>query len=97
MEIQQLEERVENLEMKLSFQDDTIEQLNNAIILMKLNVDLYPDSANTYDSYAELLIKDKQYNAAQPIIQKGLSIAKKTNNKALTKSLTRLLNRLPKF
>jgi len=32
MEIQQLEERVENLEMKLSFQDDTIEQLNNAII-----------------------------------------------------------------
>ena len=32
MEIQQLEERVCNLEMKLSFQDDTIEQLNNAII-----------------------------------------------------------------
>ena len=32
MEIQQLEDRVENLEMKLSFQDDTIEQLNNAII-----------------------------------------------------------------
>ncbi|SQD79964.1 SlyX family protein [Moritella yayanosii] len=32
MEIQHLEERVENLEMKLSFQDDTIEQLNDAII-----------------------------------------------------------------
>lgn len=32
MEIQQLEERIENLEMKLSFQDDTIEQLNDAII-----------------------------------------------------------------
>jgi SlyX protein len=32
MEIQQLEERVCDLEMKLSFQDDTIEQLNNAII-----------------------------------------------------------------
>ena len=32
MEMQHLEERVENLEMKLSFQDDTIEQLNNAII-----------------------------------------------------------------
>ena len=32
MELQQLEERICNLEMKLSFQDDTIEQLNNAVI-----------------------------------------------------------------
>ncbi len=32
MELKELEERVCNLEMKLSFQDDTIDQLNNAIV-----------------------------------------------------------------
>lgn len=32
MELKELEERISNLEMKLSFQDDTIDQLNNAII-----------------------------------------------------------------
>ncbi len=32
IELKKLEERVCDLEMKISFQDDTIEQLNNAII-----------------------------------------------------------------
>lgn len=32
MELTELDERISNLEMKLSFQDDTIEQLNHAII-----------------------------------------------------------------
>ena len=32
IELAQIEERICNLEMKLSFQDDTIEQLNSAII-----------------------------------------------------------------
>lgn len=31
-ELKELEERVCDLEMKLSFQDDTIDQLNNAIV-----------------------------------------------------------------
>ena len=32
IDLNELDERISNLEMKLSFQDDTIEQLNSAII-----------------------------------------------------------------
>lgn len=32
MNLTELDERISNLEMKLSFQDDTIEQLNSAIV-----------------------------------------------------------------
>ena len=32
MNLRELDERISDLEMKLSFQDDTIEQLNSAIV-----------------------------------------------------------------
>jgi len=62
--------------------------LDNAIDIMKINTENFPESADAYDSYAELLLKAKRYKEAKPIIQQGLRIAKKSNDKHLIKSLT---------
>ena len=58
---------------------------------MKLNTELYPNSANTYDSYAELLVNAKQYKRALPVIQQGIALTKKDNNAELIKFLNRHL------
>lgn len=66
-------------------------QLANAIAVMKLNTELYPNSANTYDSYAELLVLTQQYKQALPVIQQGLKLAETDKNAELTKLLSRHL------
>ncbi|MBA6231970.1 MULTISPECIES: hypothetical protein [unclassified Colwellia] len=70
--------------------EDAINKLDNAIEVMKLNTELYPNSANTYDtydSYAELLDHTKQYKKALPVIQKGLKLENKKSNTKLIKFL----------
>ena len=71
--------------------------LDNAIAIMKLNVELYPKSANTYDSYAELLIKAKKYKKAAVVINKGLVLAKSNKDDGLIMSLSNLIVRLPEI
>jgi len=63
-------------------------QLDNAIEIMKINMENFPKSADAYDSYAELLIQAKRFKEAKPIIIKGLKLAKKSNNSNLIASLT---------
>ena len=62
--------------------------LDNAIDIMKINMENFPESADNYDNYAELLLKAKRYKEAKPIIEQGLRIAKKSNDKHLIQSLT---------
>lgn len=62
--------------------------------VFKLNLELFPNSANVHDSYAEVLIKLKDYEQAKTIIINGLKLAKKEDNNSLTSSLTSHLNDL---
>jgi tetratricopeptide (TPR) repeat protein len=63
-------------------------ELDNAIEILKINMENFPESADTYDSYAELLIQAKRFKEAKPVIKEGLKLAKKSNNPNLTLSLT---------
>jgi tetratricopeptide (TPR) repeat protein len=72
---------------KLGYSFARNKELDNAIEIMKLNTELYSNSANTYDSYAELLVHNKQFKKALPVIQKGMKLAKKHNNAELIKFL----------
>jgi len=55
-----------------------------------LSVELFPQSANAYDSYAELLLMAKRYKQAKPIVERGIDVAKKLNDQFI-------LNRLKKM
>jgi CubicO group peptidase (beta-lactamase class C family) len=72
---------------KLGYSFARNKELDNAIEVMKLNTELYPNSANTYDSYAELLVHTKKYKKALPVIQEGLKLANKESNTELIKFL----------
>lgn len=72
---------------KLGYSFARNKELDSAIEIMKLNTELYPNSANTYDSYAELLVHNKQYKKALPVIQQGIKLAKDDNNTELIKLL----------
>ncbi|MCB0278337.1 MAG: YceI family protein [Calditrichaeota bacterium] len=49
--------------------------LEKAIQVFRYNVDLYPKSANVYDSLAEALIKKNEKTEAKQLLQKGIEIA----------------------
>jgi hypothetical protein len=51
-----------------------------ALAIMKLNLELFPQSSNAHDSYAELLIYAKEYDRAIPVLENGIALAKKSNN-----------------
>jgi CubicO group peptidase (beta-lactamase class C family) len=76
---------------KLGYSFARKKELGHGIEIMKLNTELYPKSANTYDSYAELLIKNNQHQTALPVIQQGLKLAHDDKNNDLIKSLRGLL------
>lgn len=63
--------------------------LDNAIEIMKINTENFPDSADAYDSYAELLIKGNRNKEAKQVIKQGLILAKKSNDEQLIESLTK--------
>ena len=54
------------------------EQAAHAI--MALSIALFPESANAYDSYAELLLMAKMYEQAKPIVEQGIGVAKALND-----------------
>ncbi len=49
-------------------------QLKNALAIFQLNVHLYPDSWNVYDSYGEALLKDGQQQAAEKMYRKSVEL-----------------------
>ncbi|MFK8013208.1 MAG: tetratricopeptide repeat protein, partial [Marinicellaceae bacterium] len=69
-------------------------QLEEALKVMKLNLELYPNSANTYDSYAELLIDANKQAEALPFIKQGIKVATENKNGQL---LTILKSKLIKY
>lgn len=70
------------------------EEYLNAKSVFKLNLELFPNSANVHDSYAEVLIKLKDYEQAEIILINGLKLAKKEENNSLINSLTGQLKKL---
>jgi len=64
--------------------------------VFKLNQNLFPSSPNTYDSYAEVLIKLGRMSEAENMLKRGLSLAKEQKIAHLVKSLTRQYKQLNK-
>ena len=62
--------------------------------VFKLNLELFPNSANAHDSYAEVLIKINDYKQAEIILINGLKLAKKEDNNNLINSLTGQLKKI---
>ncbi|MEO1654941.1 MAG: tetratricopeptide repeat protein, partial [Bacteroidota bacterium] len=55
-------------------------QLNDAIRVFELNVQEYPASANTYDSWGEALLSDGQLEKAKIQYQKALELDPESQN-----------------
>ncbi len=56
-------------------------QYDKAIALFKMNIENYPQSGNTYDSYADALIEKKDTAAAIANYEKAFSITKSEASK----------------
>jgi len=61
-----------------------------ALAIMALSVELFPQSANAYDSYAELLLMAKRYKQAKPIVERGMAVAKKSNEQFILGRLEKM-------
>lgn len=70
------------------------EKYSDAKSVFKLNLELFPNSANAHDSYADVLIKLKDYEQAENILINGLKLAKKENNNNLINSIKGQLNKI---
>ncbi len=78
--------------MGYSLRDKTT--IKDALLLLKLNLELYPNSANTHDSYADILIKAGKYHEAKSIAESGLKLAKQSGNNFLIRSLSSYLEKI---
>ncbi|WP_439132326.1 serine hydrolase [Polaribacter sp.] len=70
------------------------EKYLDAKSVFKLNLELFPKSANAHDSYADVLIKIKDYEQAENILINGFKLAKKENNTNLINSITGQLKKI---
>ncbi|MEM6813769.1 MAG: serine hydrolase domain-containing protein [Bacteroidota bacterium] len=68
--------------------------IKDALLLLKLNLEFYPSSANAHDSYAEVLIRAGKYQEAKSIAESGLKLAKQSENDFLIRSLTSYLDKI---
>jgi uncharacterized protein len=73
----------ENAMNQLGYQLMGWKKLDEAIVAFQRNVELYPASANTYDSLGEGLEAAGKYEAARQNFQKAVEIGTKTNDGAL--------------
>lgn len=58
------------------------DQLPEAFAIMKLNVELFPESGNTHDSYGEVLLKQGQKDLALAEYRRSLELDPKNDNAA---------------
>ena len=49
-------------------------------MVFKINVDIYPKSANAYDSLGDSYMKNKEYNSAIENYEKSLQLDPKNKN-----------------
>ncbi|MCB7480897.1 tetratricopeptide repeat protein [Christiangramia sediminis] len=56
------------------------EDLKSAEVLLKAQIEEYPDEANPYDSYSDLLLEMDKKEEARKYIEKSIAIAEKTNH-----------------
>ena len=68
--------------------------IEDALAVLKLNVQFYPNSANAHDSYADNLLKAKEYSEAERIAERGLALAKKEGNGFLIRSMSGYLKKI---
>jgi CubicO group peptidase (beta-lactamase class C family) len=69
-------------------------RLDEALILFKLNLQSYPDSADAYDSYAEHLIKAGQFAQAKTVVLSGIVIAEQDGDDYVLGYLKKHLQRI---
>jgi tetratricopeptide (TPR) repeat protein len=63
-------------------------QLQEALALFRLNIEAYPWSSNVYDSYAEALMANRQYDLAVRNFRRSLELD--PGNRNATKNLKEL-------
>jgi tetratricopeptide (TPR) repeat protein len=68
--------------------------VEDALLLFKLNLDFFPNSANAHDSYAEILIEAGKYIEAKSIAETGLKLAKRKGDDFLIRSLANYLDKI---
>jgi len=73
----------ENTMNNLGYQLMDVKKLDEAIAAFQKNVDLYPGSANVYDSLGEGLEAAGKYDSATQNFQKAIEMATKNNDAAL--------------
>ncbi|MCX6303751.1 MAG: beta-lactamase family protein [Bacteroidetes bacterium] len=73
-------------------------RLDDAELVLKLNTELFPESCNTYDSYASALEKNNKINLAIEIEEKAVALATDQNDKLLEilkENLKKLKSEIP--
>ena len=71
-----------------------MEMISDALAVMKLNLEFYPNSANAHDSYADILLNAEKYSEAKRIAERGVVVAKDAGNDFLIKSMTGYLEKI---
>ena len=61
--------------------------MDDAIAVLGLNVELFPNSANAHDSFADILIQAEDYAQAKTITEQGLRLARQDRNSFLIQSM----------
>ena len=64
--------------------------MKSALCIFRLNLDLYPETSNVYDSYGEALMVDGQINLAIQNYQKSLEL--NPENKNAERVIKKLIN-----
>ncbi len=64
----------------MGIQNDAKGQIKNALEIFKLNVYLFPNSWNAYDSYGEVLLKDNNKEEAIKMYKKSIDLNPKNEN-----------------
>jgi uncharacterized protein len=70
------------------------DRTKEALEIFEKNIHLYPASANTYDSFAEALIKDGQLKKAKENLEKAVALAEKNDNPQLLQIFRENLKRV---
>ena len=73
----------ENMMNGLGYQLMAKKKFEDAIAVFEKNVELYPESANTYDSLGEGLEAASKFDAAKQNFQKAIELATKNNDGSL--------------
>jgi len=68
--------------------------IENALQLLKLNLEFYPNSANAHDSYSEVLLEAGKYVEAKAVAETGLKLAKQAGDDLLVRSLAAYLDKI---